>query len=158
MDKRGKKRATMMVESDDEDEDLFSEKHEAKPIKKPKTSGISSLDLASGPQDFIDALTQAGFYPRTENLPNVLSMINDDNFYIFECLIIQYYLLFVHFNNGNVGVHQSDFQQQLRDHFFSSIHYPRNIEFFVNECDQFFNVEGNFIKALQPTEVSEYLL
>lgn len=61
----------MMVESD-EDEDLFSEKHEAIP-KKRKTCGIE--DLASGPQDLIDALTEAGFHPRTDNLPNLLSKI-----------------------------------------------------------------------------------
>lgn len=69
MEKRGRKRATMMVDSD-EDEDLFSEKLEAIP-KKKKSCTIQ--DLASGPQDFIEALTGAGFHPRTENLPNLLS-------------------------------------------------------------------------------------
>ena len=71
-----------MVESD-EDEDLFSEKHEAMP-KKKKSCGIE--DLASGPQDFIDVLTEAGFHPRSENLPNVLSKTRPKYYFLFKIL------------------------------------------------------------------------
>lgn len=52
-----------------------------------------------------------------------------------------------------LGVQQFDFQQSLRDHLMSSVHYPRSVEFFVNECDTFFSERNNFIKALHFTEV-----
>lgn len=48
---------------------------------------------------------------------------------------------------------QSDFQQKLREHLVNSLQFPRNIEFFVAECDQFLNDKQNLIKALHPTEV-----
>lgn len=52
-----------------------------------------------------------------------------------------------------LGVQQSDFQQKLRENFLVAVNYPRNVEFFVAECNTFFENTANFIKALQPTEV-----
>lgn len=65
-----KKRATMMVDSDNEDDDLFSEENQP---KKKKQSQVA--DVAEGPSDFIETLTDAGYYPRSGSLPNLLSII-----------------------------------------------------------------------------------
>jgi len=111
----------MMINSDDEDsgEDMFGDLPQP---KQKKCRNVEIEDLASGPQDFITALTEAGFHPRADDLPNVLS------------------------------VQQSDFQHTLKENFMKAVNYPRNIEFFVSECDTFLDVKPNFIKALQPTE------
>lgn len=55
-----------------------------------------------------------------------------------------------------LGVPQSDFQHKLREHLVNSLHFPRNVEFFVSECDQFLNDKQNLIKALHPTEVTPF--
>ncbi|XP_057379729.1 Fanconi anemia group D2 protein-like [Daphnia carinata] len=116
-----RKRATMMLDSDDEDDDVLG----ALPPPKTKKRKAEDIDnLANGPADFIKTLTEAGFYPRTGNLPNLLS------------------------------VQPFEFQQSLREHLTTSVHYPRSIEFFVSECDTFFNNRDNFIKALHLTENS----
>ena len=62
----------MMINSDDEDsgEDTFG----ALPQPKQKKSKLVEIEnLAAGPEDFIAALTEAGFHPRADNLSNVLS-------------------------------------------------------------------------------------
>lgn len=51
------------------------------------------------------------------------------------------------------GVQQSDFQQKLRENFLAAVNFPRNVEFFVAECNTFFDDQANFVKALLPTEV-----
>ena len=64
-----RKRATMMIDSDDDDT--------LAPLPLPKSKKRKEVDipnLASGPEDFIQALTEAGFHPRSGNLPNLLSM------------------------------------------------------------------------------------
>lgn len=116
-----RKRATMMLDSDDEDDDILG----ALPPPNAKKRKEEDIDnLATGPPDFIKTLTEAGFHPRTGNLPNLLS------------------------------VQQFEFQQSLRENLTTSVHYPRSIEFFVSECDTFFNNRDNFIKALHLTENS----
>ena len=60
-----------MLDSDDEDDDILQSLPPPK-AKKRKDGNIE--DIASGPADFIKALTEAGFHPRTENLPNLLSL------------------------------------------------------------------------------------
>lgn len=52
-----------------------------------------------------------------------------------------------------LGVQPFEFQQNLRETLMASVHYPRSVEFFVNECETFFNERNNFIKALHLTEV-----
>ncbi len=64
-----RKRATMMIDSDDED--TFGALQPQPQSKKRKQDKIPNL--ASGPEDFIQALTEAGFHPRSGNLPNLLS-------------------------------------------------------------------------------------
>lgn len=66
----GRKRQTMQIDSD-EDEDLFGELNQPKPKKKKKDTRIT--DIADGPSDFMETLTDAGFFPRKGNLPNLLS-------------------------------------------------------------------------------------
>lgn len=61
----------MMLDSDDEDEDTLG----ALPPPKAKKRKEGNIDgVATGPADFIKALTEAGFHPRTGNLPNLLSL------------------------------------------------------------------------------------
>lgn len=67
-----RKRATMMLDSDDEDDDSLKSLPPPK-AKKRKENNIE--DVAAGPADFITALTEAGFHPRTGNLPNLLSSV-----------------------------------------------------------------------------------
>lgn len=55
-------------------------------------------------------------------------------------------------------MHQTDFQQKLRDHFFASCDFPRNVDYFVTQADEFFDDHDSFVKALQPTEVSRLSL
>ena len=54
---------------------------------------------------------------------------------------------------STTGVQQSDFQQTLADNFKKGVNYPNNVEIFIEQCDIFFEVQSNFIKALQPIEV-----
>lgn len=61
----------MMIDSEDEADDILGELHQPKP-KKRKESQKEVSDIAEGPSDFIQALTDSGYYPRQGNLPNVL--------------------------------------------------------------------------------------
>lgn len=65
---RVRKRATMMLDSDEENDDTLGELPQS---KKSRSDEIENL--ASGPTDFIKALVEAGFHPRSGNLPNLLS-------------------------------------------------------------------------------------
>lgn len=56
-----------MLDSDDEEEDTLGE------LPQPQSKKRREDDLASGPKDFLKALVDAGFYPRSGNLPNLLS-------------------------------------------------------------------------------------
>lgn len=69
-----RKRATMMIDSEDEDEDDIPGVLPRPALKKTKKSDVEVEDLASGPPDFIKALTNAGFHPRSGTLPNILSV------------------------------------------------------------------------------------
>ena len=61
----------MMLDSDDEDDDTLGELPPPQSKKRREEN-----DLASGPKDFIQALVDAGFYPRSGNLPNLLSNLD----------------------------------------------------------------------------------
>lgn len=76
---RAKKRATMM-DSEDEEDDILTDLHQPKLKKKRDEREIT--DIAEGPRDFIQALTEAGFHPRSGNLPNTLSTITYQSFFI----------------------------------------------------------------------------
>lgn len=68
-----RKRATMMLDSDDEDDNILG----ALPPPNAKKRKEEDIDnLATGPDDFIKTLTEAGFHPRTGNLPNLLSLFH----------------------------------------------------------------------------------
>jgi hypothetical protein len=56
------------------------------------------------------------------------------------------------------AVHQTDFQQNLRDHFAADINIIRNVDSFIADCKTFFSKDENFIKALQSTEVKQQYL
>ena len=56
------------------------------------------------------------------------------------------------------AVHQTDFQQNLRDHFAADINIIRNVDSFIADCKTFFSKDENFIKALQSTEVKQQFL
>jgi hypothetical protein len=80
-----------MLDSDDEDDDSL---HSLPPPKAKKRKENNIEDVATGPDDFIKALTEAGFYPRTGNLPNLLSLsyiltgicvIHNNNLFITRC-------------------------------------------------------------------------
>lgn len=64
-----RKRATMMIDSDDEGDDTLGEL----PVTKKTRRDPAVEDLADGPPDLIKALTEAGFHPRSGSLPNILS-------------------------------------------------------------------------------------
>ena len=65
-----RKRATMRLDSDDEEEDMLTDLPQPK-TKKRREDAVENL--ATGPPDFIQALTESGFQPRSGNLPNILS-------------------------------------------------------------------------------------
>ena len=83
MEGGSRKRTTMMIDSDEEDEgdDTFGELPQ--PKQKRNEENVEIDYLAEGPPDFIAALTEAGFHPRANNLSNMLS-----NYAIVFCLII----------------------------------------------------------------------
>jgi len=65
-----RKRATMMIDSDEDEEgDLLSDL--PRPVLKKTRRDVE--DIAEGPEDYIKALTEAGFHPRSGDLPNILS-------------------------------------------------------------------------------------
>lgn len=66
-----RKRATMMLDSDDEGDDTLAELPQPK-SKRRKEDEIENL--AAGPTDFINALLDAGYQPRSGSLPNLLSI------------------------------------------------------------------------------------
>ena len=63
----------MMIDSDEESgNDTFGELPQP---KQRRTQNVEIDDPADGPPDFIAALTEAGFHPRANNLPNLLSKL-----------------------------------------------------------------------------------
>ena len=59
----------MMIDSDDDDALATL------PLAKFKKRNIVNIpDLATGPEDFMQALTESGFHPRSGTLPNLLSI------------------------------------------------------------------------------------
>ena len=67
-----RKGTTILTNSDVE----YSDKDSFHVLPQPKikrTKLVDIANLAAGPEDFIAALTVAGFHPRADNLSNVLS-------------------------------------------------------------------------------------
>lgn len=131
----------MMLESDEENDDTLEDLPQPK-SKRRREDNVENL--ASGPTDFIKALVEAGFHPRSGNLPNLLS--KQPNLIAIQSITMLYF----------EGVQQTDFQHSLREHLVNNVQFPRSVEFFVSECDTFLNERENFIKALHPTEVLEF--
>ena len=66
-----RKRPTMMIDSDEDEEgDLLSDL--PRPVLKKTRRDVE--DIVEGPEDYIKALTEAGFHPQSGDLPNIFDL------------------------------------------------------------------------------------